>query len=31
MNTKEFNKYLSTEDFLIKVFNESDSQGKLLY
>lgn len=28
MNTKEFNKFLSTEKFLIKIFNEYDMLGK---
>lgn len=28
MNTKEFNKYLSSEKFLIKAFNEFDHKGK---
>lgn len=30
MNTKEFNKFLSTEKFLIKIFNEYDTLGKNL-
>jgi transcription initiation factor TFIID subunit 2 len=31
MNTKEFNKYLSSEKFLIKAFNEFDHKGKHIY